>query len=96
MTKAEIQAQITALQVQLGILNSAPSDTFPIGTVVVFSASSGSKWYRVKTAEETWKNLLGAAEKTLAEWILESMESNIGYFEVYVLKVQETPIFASS
>lgn len=90
-----IQAQIAELNRQLGILNSAPADTFPLGTVVVFNAATGSKWYYFKVAEETWASKDGE-EKDLASWILEAMDSNIGYFEVYKLLVSPTPIFASA
>jgi hypothetical protein len=97
MTKAEIQAKITVLQTQLGILNNSPSDTYPIGTMVVFSAAAGQRWYRLKIAEELWRNMTNVnEERSLAEWILAASESNIGYFEVYVLTVAATPIFASS
>lgn len=96
--RSEIQAEIASLQVQLGILNRVPTDSFNLGTVVVFAAgNSGSvKWYYNKVAEETWANSATGVEKDLAGWILETMESNIGYFEVYELKVQPTPFFASA
>ena len=93
-----ITAKITALQVQLAILNRVPPDTFTFGTTVVFASGPGGKykWYYVKTGEETWMNFKDGTEKDLARWILAAMESDIGYFEVYVLVVQSTPIFASA
>ncbi|MFY3741602.1 MAG: hypothetical protein HMLIMOIP_002060 [Candidatus Nitrosomirales archaeon] len=96
MKRAEIQEQIADLQSKLDIMNRVPSDTFPFGTVVVFSAASGSKWHYLKTGEETWLNLQVNTAKDLASWILTAVESNVGYFEVYELKVQPTPFFASA
>jgi hypothetical protein len=97
--KSDIQDRIKDLQSRLDILNRVPTDKFSIGTVVVFSSNGGSHWYYLKTGEETWisfnKNLSGV-EKDLANWILDGIESNVGYFEVYELKVQPNPFFASS
>jgi hypothetical protein len=95
--RQDIIDQIAALQAQLSILNTAPPDTYNFGTVVVF-ASTGHKWYYAKTAEETWLQLNGTSviEKSLSEWILEAKQSGIGYFEVYIMTVAPTPIYASS
>ena len=88
---------IAKLQEELATLNQAPTDTFPFGTVVVFSAQSGVKWYYVKKGEEIWKPLSNTgAECSLAECILTAKKSGVGYFEVYVLITQEPPIYASA
>lgn len=94
--KTEIQAKINELEEQLAILNTAPEDTFNIGTVVLFSATGNKKWYRTKTGEETWRNIANNSEKSLAEWILEAIDSNTGYFEVYELRVQNSPFYTSA
>jgi hypothetical protein len=88
-------AKIAELQAKLNILNAVPSDTFNFGTVVVFAAANNVKWYYNKTAEETWADSKGV-EKDLATWILEARESAIGYFEVYELRVQPVPFYASA
>lgn len=95
MLRQEIINQIAALQNKLAVLNSVPEDLFNFGTVVVF-ASPGHKWWRVKTEEETWKDFSTNEEKSLSEWVLEAKQSNIGYFEVYELKVQPAPFYASA
>ena len=84
------------LQTKLAILNRVPTDSFAFGTVVVFSAATGVRWRFVKTAEETWLNLQVGGERTLAEWVLDGEESEVGYFEVYELRVQPTPLYASA
>lgn len=91
-----IQAQIVALQAKLAILNLAPTDTYPFGTMVVFSPQVGPKWFYFKTAEESWRDIHSAIEKPLNEWILAAKESPVGYFEVYVLITQASPIYASA
>lgn len=88
-------AQIAALQTRLDILNAVPDDLFSFGTVVVFSAANNVRWYYHKTAEETWTSNTGV-EKDLAAWILTAKESSIGYFEVYELRVQPAPFYASA
>jgi hypothetical protein len=94
-SKAELQAQITLLQAQLAQLNSIPEDTFPFGTIAIISYGPGGvgKYYRVKVEEETWKNLVNSDEKSLSEWIVEAIDSNIGYFEVYVAVAEEVPFY---
>ena len=92
----ELNAEITEAQRKLAILNSAPSDTFNLGTAVVFSAANGFKWYYVKTSEETWLDLRSGNAKDLASWILEAKDSAIGYFEVYELRPQPAPVYASA
>jgi hypothetical protein len=94
--KTEVQAQIASLQTEYTLLNRVPSDAFSFGTIVVF-ASATSKWYYLKVAEETWRSMQGTTqEKDLASWVAFAYESAIGYFEVYELKVQPTPFFASA
>jgi hypothetical protein len=96
--RSDILDEIARLQTQLATLNRVPSDTFPIGSIVVFASGIGgkNKWYYVKTAEETWRYFVTNVEKDLASWILEATEASIGYFEVYVLTVNGSPIFASA
>lgn len=96
--KQKLQAEIVVLQDKVNILNRAPADTFNFGTVVVFASGQGGrvKWYYVKVAEETWQDMKNNSEKSLADWILNAHESNIGYFEVYELKPQPAPIYASA
>lgn len=95
--KTEIQDRIAKLQAQLAIINRTPSDTFHIGTVVVFSSNQNKvHWYYAKTGEEAWLDLKdGTVEKPLADWILNAVESGIGYFEVYDM-VPTNLVFASA
>lgn len=95
--RTDLISQIADLQAKLAILNGVAEDTFSFGTVMVFAAGLGgaTKWYYHKTQEETWVSDLGE-EKDLASWILVARESNIGYFEVYELRVQPTPFYASA
>jgi len=78
------------------ILSQAPTDIYNFGTVVVFASgvSGVTKWYYLKVAEELWMDFATGTEKTLSEWILNANEANIGYFEVYVLTVAPSPIYA--
>jgi hypothetical protein len=97
MTRAEIIAEIARLEAQLVILNLVPTDSYPFGTVVVFAADNNrTKWHYLKTGEEAWKKFGFTTEMTLAEWILSAKESEVGYFEVYVLTVAANPIYTSA
>jgi hypothetical protein len=89
----ELEAEKAAIEAKIAILESVPEDLFHFGTVVLFAATGGVKWYVVKTGEELWSKLSGGAEQDLASWVLEAVESNIGYFELYELKVEETPFY---
>lgn len=94
--KSDIENELAKLNKKLQILNSAPNDTYPFGTVVVFSAVE--EWYYVKIGEESWKKLGKSnlnEELSLAEWILNSVEADVGYFEVYVMITDEDPIYSS-
>lgn len=93
--RTEIQAQITNLQAQLAVLNSVPEDTFHFGDVAIF-ASNTAKWHYIKVDEEAWRPINGGAERPLSEWILNNKDANIGYFEVYIMKPQASPIWASA
>jgi hypothetical protein len=96
--KEQIEQEIAVLQARLNNLNRVPTDTYPFGTVVRFAANNNtSKWHYIKTAEDSWKSLEEDinTEQDLASWILEALESSIGYFEVYVLTVANTPLFTS-
>lgn len=97
--RQELQQAIDQLNAQLTILNSVPTDSFPVGTVVVFSSDNNTRhWYYRKLNNELWTTMLfkSKEEKPLEEWILQTTQSDIGYFEVYVLTVAETPFYASS
>lgn len=95
--RERLQIQIDELNGQLAFLNRIPEDKFPIGTILVFSASHAEDWYILKTAEGTWKNFTrNTITRSLAEWIEEENNADVEYFEVYELKVQPTPFFASS
>lgn len=85
-------------QAQLTVLNRVGSDTFSIGTIMLFSAASGAKWYYVKIAEETWASLRGGnpGTKALEEYVLDAVNSEIGYFEVYEVSIKPAPFFTSA
>lgn len=96
MTKLqELQEQIAELQAEVNILNSAPSDTYPFGTVVRFVANSNTtKWHYIKTSEETWLSMEASSSRSLSEWILDAVNSDIGYFEVYLLTVAGSSFYS--
>lgn len=93
--KQDLLDQIAELQAEVNILNTAPSDTYPLGTVVRFVANSNTiKWHYIKTSEETWLSMESSISKSLSEWILDAVDSSIGYFEVYLLPVADTPFYS--
>ena len=96
--RSDLLAQKAEIDRKLGILNRVGEDTFNLGTVVVFSAASGVHWYYRKVAEETWRDMQSqsGAVSTLAEWVLEAEDANVGYFEIYALTPAQTPFYASS
>ncbi len=95
--KEDLQALLTETQNKLNILNSISDDVYNIGTIVRFSAASNTQqWHIKKVSEGSWKNLSSAATKQLAEWILHFNETNIGYFEAYVMNPEATPFYASA
>ncbi len=97
--KTDITAQIASLQSELNTLNRVPDDTFNLGTVLVFSANSNTThWYIRKTGVEAWTsmNISPPVTKDLSSFVADALESNVGYFEVYELRVQPTPFFASA
>lgn len=95
--KATLQAEIAERQAKLNIFNTIPEDTYSLGTLALFSGG-GSKWYYVKTAEETWKKVDGSNEvRELAEWIyLNKVLAPDLYFEVYIMTPSALPIYASA
>lgn len=96
--KERIQKEIEKLQRQLEDLNKAPEDIYPIGTVIIF-ATAQQRWFIEKVAEETWQKIkqgIDRKQQSLAEWILEAEESNVGYFEVYVTQTMPEPIYAKA
>lgn len=97
--RQELQQAIDQLNAQLTILNSVPTDSFPVGTVVVFSSNNNTRhWHYRKLVNELWTPMAYNSKKELPleEWILQAKQTDIGYFEVYVLTVAETPFYASS
>lgn len=95
--KSDIQAQIAALQAQLAILNGAPNDTYNLGTIARFAANSNTTHFHYKkTAVETWTDMSSGVQQDLASWILNATQSNIGYFEVYILSPAASPIYSHS
>ena len=93
----DLLAEKAEIDRKLAILNRSPSDIFPIGTIAVFTSNSGHRWHYRKTAEETWVEMQGNfSENDLASWILISEESNVGYFEVYIMTAAATPVYTTS
>jgi hypothetical protein len=99
--KTEIQSEIASLQAKLNILNRVGDDTFNLGTVLVFAAKNNTvHWYIRKTNIDTWISMTTAnptpiLSKDLFSFISDALESDIGYFEVYELRVQPNPFFTS-
>lgn len=94
--RQNLEAQVIEAQRQLAILDNIDEDIFNFGTVAVFSAPSHPRWYYVKVAEESWKSFTNGTQKALADWIFEAEESNVGYFEVYMMTAAPDPFYASS
>lgn len=97
--KNEINTQISKLQNELTALNRVADDTFNVGTVMVFSAKNNTvHWYIRKIAVDTWTAMeaSGSLSKDLASFIADALESDVGYFEVYELRVQNNPFFTSA
>jgi hypothetical protein len=99
--KTEIQSKIANLQAELNILNRVGDDTFNLGTVLVFAAKNNTvHWYIRKTNIDTWISMTTVnptpiLSKDLFSFISDALESDIGYFEVYELRVQPNPFFTS-
>lgn len=91
--RQDIEAHIAHYQEQLAKLNRMPEDRFNIGTMMVFSAQGGTKWYIRKVAEEAWTKLNSSHQNDLAGWIFEAEETG-SYFEVYEMRTQPQPIYA--
>lgn len=95
----ELIAKKDRIDKQLSIIDRVGEDKFPIGTIALFSANTGDKWYYIKTGEEEWRYLHASTTrgivKQLREWILEAEQSGIGYFEVYRLLAADTPFYSS-
>ncbi len=96
-TRAEILNKIAELQLLLGRYDATPEDVFHFGTIIRIAANNNmTKWHIIKTAEDTWRYLGGnGVERTLAEWILQATDSDLGYFEVYVLEPGSIPIYVN-
>lgn len=84
---------------QIAIIDRVGEDIFPLGTLALFSGQRiEDKWYYIKTGEEAWRSLnptRNAPTKELREWILETEESSVGYFEIYILNPAATPFYTS-
>lgn len=97
MKRAEIQEKIKQYQDELAKYDSVPEDRFHFGTILQFVTNSGLKWYIIKTGEESWSNLKAnpaEGSKTLAEFILTAVNSNVGPFEVYEFNPKPQPFYA--
>ncbi len=101
--KAEVQAEIDKLQAKLNKLNRIGNDNFVLGTVLRFAANQNTvKWHIIKVTEELWvyigSGLAGSTTNngTLEDFILEALDSGVGYFEVYELKTQPNPFYTES
>jgi hypothetical protein len=93
----DLNAELAEVQRKLAIVNRVPDDTYSFGTIAVFADTHAQKWHYLKTGEESWKNMQNnAATKPLVDWVFESAQSGVGYFEVYILTVAAVPIFTSS
>lgn len=94
--KEKLQQEINERQQKINILNGVPEDRFTFGTVLRFASNGNTvKQHLIKVAEENWENVTGGEGKDLASWILEYIESGIGYFEVYELRVHPAPFYSS-
>jgi hypothetical protein len=100
--KVILQEQLNKIQSKLDILNRVPEDTYPFGTIIRFAANGNAvKWHIMKIDEESWIkigpgfNSSTTVAQSTGDWILEAVDSNIGYFEVYVLTVGNAPIYTS-
>jgi hypothetical protein len=93
----DLVAKKNRIEKQLTILDRVGEDTYPIGTIVLFSAESGDKWYYLKVDEESWRYLSSVTGivKQLRQWVLEAEQSGIGYFEIYKLLPDKTPFYVS-
>ena len=96
--KTDITNQIAALQTELAALNRVPDDTFNVGTVLVFASAGNTRhWYIRKTAVNTWMSLTSVPTSgEMLSFISDALESDTGYFEVYELRPQPAPFFASA
>jgi hypothetical protein len=97
--RSDLLAEQAEVNRKLAILNSAPPDTYPFGTIVVFASGPQgvNKWWYRKVQEETWANMSNGIEQELSSWVLAASEALDGaYFEIYVLLTQPAPIYASA
>ncbi len=97
-TTAELNAAHATEQERLAILASLPEDTYPFGTVAIFSWSNGKKHF-IKEAEEAWRSMSSGSvlQKELAYWIYTEKVNNPAlYFEVYTMIASALPIYASA
>ncbi len=94
--KKAIQADIEKLQKRLAVIDRIPEDKYSIGTAVVFAFNTGAKRYYVKTEEEGWATVASGSKyvNTLEYWILKSIDES-QYFEIYEMRTQPQPIYAS-
>ncbi len=90
-------AQRAEIDRKLAIIDRVGEDTFPIGTIVIFS-SANEKVHFLKTGEEAWRYMTSSVgtTKQLRDWILDWEDSPVGYFEVYRYTPADTPFYASA
>lgn len=94
--REQVQNKIERLEQQLAILNRIPEDTFTFNTVVKLAYAERAPVFWTKVGEERWIRLSATPKiLDLTTLIYEAIESREGYFEVYILEPQETPIYAS-
>ncbi len=93
--REDLQAQLAEVQGQLAILDNIPEDTFNFGTVLIYAPATGAKAYYVKTGEEIWTNIKSGLTNDLASIIFNFKTASIGYFEIYEMRAESAPIYAS-
>lgn len=95
--REELQDQRDEIDRKLAILNRVGEDTFPIGTIALFSSAQEHGYYR-KIAEESWRFMESntGGTRQLREIILEWEDSPVGYFEIYKLLPEATPFYVSA
>lgn len=103
--REDIVADIASLQAKLHVLDIAPVDTYPVGTIARFASNNNlTQWHIIKQADESWcyltissaNNSSTNLSMSLAGWILHFSSQNLSYFELYILATGATPVYTSS
>jgi hypothetical protein len=92
----DLLSQKAVIERKLAVIDRAGEDTYPVGTVALFSASV-QKGYYLKSAEETWRDMAGTGPtRQLIQIILEwETTPSVGYFEIYKLLPGASPVYVS-